>query len=848
MNPANAVPANDIDLSRAPLADVFHHLQCGGNGLTQDEANRRLQLYVRNSPRDLKQEGTITQFLSFLWNPVCWILEVCALGLITLSSGKNRPPDWPTFLGIIAIPCLNAAIGVFAERRAFGSLRDLMQSTRIMNFKAKVKRDGLWTEIDASQLVRGDIVALQLEDTVPADCRVTTHERGYDLYLEDGGRRRVGDRCLPGMRVRSGNCEAIIIYAGPDTFQLSSVYPPNGSATSLHGIVAQIVVFCLAILVVFVIAELLVLYAGFHYSYRRGIDAIFVLFIGSIPIALPTLLSVTMSVGVDELARHGVLVTRVAAVEELARVTVMCLEMSAVTQIEEKKVTRVTAYGPFSGDEVLSMSDYAKSTKTSTTSNSSWDEYYYGAAAGHSDIEIFNYQPLSYVDGPIQVTYRTRGSTTLKRVMKGMTGHVIERCTRNRTVALEDRLEADIEDCARRGISVCAMAYEELEGDDPDAGGNGFELIGILHFGKLLRPNAERAVSEMLAMGVQVKISTTYQLAIAKEVGRQLGLGDHMFPSKVFRDEANGTRYTTLDELILNSVGFAGVFPEHKLQFLQRLQHMGHLCAMTALSTVNVGITVGPPPPNVISRAPADLITAHPSLFTIVHAVRDSRQIFRRLRSAFIYVCATTIRTVLCFAVLAFVYKLDFPPFMILLVALATNVATLTLSVDRTAHGTEPGRWDLTEIFSYSAVYGVYLTLSTITFVVVALKTNFFERRFALSISSSQPQHDNQLRTLIYLQVSSISHALIFVVRSEHVFFRHLPSTTLFKAFCVAQICSSITAAYGNWGFAKIHAVSAGWIGLVWVWNIIWFAPLDFIKFGVDVVLRCRMRHLGLLE
>jgi len=289
------------------------------------------------------------------------------------------------------------------------------------------------------------------------------------------------------------------------------------------------------------------------------------------------------------------------------------------------------------------------------------------------------------VDGPIQVTYRTKGSTQLKRVAKSMSGHVVEMSARNRTTALEDRLEADIEDFARQGMPVLALAYEEVEGDDPEADGNEFELIGIVGFRLPLRENAQQAVAKVLAMGIQMKMVTGYQLAMTKETGRQAGLGDLMFPGRTFMDGEYQGR--PLDALILEANGFAGLRPVDKQQLLQRLQHMGHSCAMIrsevdVASAANVSIT--------INRLGGDFVTMQPCLPAVVDAIRSSRQIFWRLRGCFIYACAICIRTVLCFSLLAFIYKIDFPPFMMFLVALATDIAILTLSVDRAVPSTKP--------------------------------------------------------------------------------------------------------------------------------------------------------------
>jgi len=161
----------------------------------------------------------------------------------------------------------------------------------------------------------------------------------------------------------------------------------------------------------------------------------------------------------------------------------------------------------------------------------------------------------------------------------------------------------------------------------------------------------------------------------------------------------------------------------------------------------------------------------------------------------------------------------------------------MTLSVDRVLPSMTPDSWNLAEIFAYAVAYGLYLTLSTIVLVIIILETTFFQDKFGVSLENAPgtpvDPNDRQLHMVVYLQVAIISQALIFVTRSHSFFFMERPSAALFIAFCIAQLISSIIAAYGDWGFTKIHSVSGGWIGIVWIWNIIWFLPLDLIKFAM---------------
>jgi H+-transporting ATPase len=293
------------------------------------------------------------------------------------------------------------------------------------------------------------------------------------------------------------------------------------------------------------------------------------------------------------------------------------------------------------------------------------------------------------------------------------------------------------------------------------------------------------------------------QLAIAKENGRRLGLGDHMYPAKVLKDgPAPGGKHASLDEMIMDADGFAGVFPGHKYEIVKRLQGLGHLCAMTgdgandapALSRANVGIAVEGA--TDAARGAADIVLTEPGLSTIVHAIRQSRVIFQRMRNYSIYACAVTIRIVVSFTILSFVYKYDFPLFMILIIALLNDGTIMTLSVDRVLPSMTPDSWDLAEIFSFAVAYGLYLTLSTcvlvpsafskllihlffinissICLVVIIMETNFFQRTFHVQLNTAPliAANDPQLHMVIYLQVAIISQTLIFVTRS-HSFFMY---------------------------------------------------------------------------
>jgi H+-transporting ATPase len=531
--------------------------------------------------------------------------------------------------------------------------------------------------------------------------------------------------CNSGSTCKQGEAEGVVISTGAHTFfgrAASLVGADDDTTGHLQKILAQIGSFCLVTIGIFVLAEIFVLYAGFRYDYRRGLDNILVLLIGGIPIAMPTVLSVTLAVGAQQLAKHKAIVTRITAIEELAGVTILCSDKTGTLTTNKLTIDRNTIriYGPFSAEDVILLAAYASRTENQDAIDLAVVQAVGDPANARAGIKLLDFKPFNPVDKRTEITYREESSGKIKRVTKGMTGIVIDLCTRNKTEELENKLEADVEEFAQRGLRSLAVAYEELDGDDPEGEGNGFELIGLLAIFDPPRADTKQTIDDALALGVKVKMVTGDQIAIAKETGRRLGLGDNMFSAKILKDgPPPGGKHSTLDELILEADGFAGVFPEHKYEIVKRLQSLGHLCAMTgdgandapALSRANVGIAVEGA--TDAARGAADIVLTQPGLSTIVHAIRGSRIIFQRMRNYSIYACAVTIRIVVCFSVLAFTYKFDFPPFMVLVIALLNDGTIMTLSVDRVLPSMTPDNWDLAEIFSYAIAYGLYLTVST---------------------------------------------------------------------------------------------------------------------------------------
>lgn len=786
-----------------------------------------------------------------MWNPLSWVMEAAAIVAIALSNGEGRAPDWQDFVGIILLLIGNSCIGYYEERGAGKAVEALMAA---LAPQCKVKRDGKWEAMEAANLVPGDIIGIGIGDVVPADSRmVIANNVKIDQAALTGESLPVGkdegDEVFSGSTVKQGEAEAVVIGTGLNTFfgrAASLVAGANEGMGHLQQVLAKIGNFCICSIAIFLVAEIFVMYPGFKYRYRRGIDNLLVLLIGGIPIAMPTVLSVTLAIGAKQLAEHKAIVTRISAIEELAGVTILCSDKTGTLTLNELtiKTDAVKTYTEdVSIDDILLLSAYASRVENQDAIDKSVVDSLPDTKKAREGIEVLDFVPFNPVDKRTQVTYRRLDDNTVHRASKGMSQIIQELCTRDMNSEIEQQLHDDVDEFAARGLRALAVAEESVPSGEVDGEGTGFRLVGLLPIFDPPRHDTKETINRAIDLGVHVKMITGDQLAIAKETGRELGMGDTMYKASILNkpDELTGIA-ESVDELVLRADGFAGVYPEHKYEIVERLQNLGHMVAMTgdgvndapALAKANVGVAVSDA--SDAARAAADIVLTEAGLSTIIEAFIHSRIIFARMRNYSIYTCSVTIRIVTTFSILIFAFKFDFPPFLVLILAIINDGTMMTISTDRVSPSRHPNAWNLKEIFSYAIIYGCYLTLSTLIFFVVIVKTNFFEDMGLESFNGDINSH--KLHAVIYLQVSILSQALIFVTRAQSFFFTERPSVFLMCAFVVAQLVATIITVYGNWGFTNIKGAGWKWAGAAWIWDIVWFVPLDFIKLGMGGIIR----------
>ncbi|KAG5536720.1 hypothetical protein RHGRI_024224 [Rhododendron griersonianum] len=495
-------------------------------------------------------------------------------------------------------------------------------------------------------------------------------------------------------------------------------------------------------------------------------------------------------------------------------------------------------------------------------------------AKARAGIREVHFLPFNPTDKRTALTY-IDSEGKWHRVSKGAPEQILN-LAHNKT-DIERRVHAVIDKFAERGLRSLAVAYQEVPEGRKESAGGPWQFIGLMPLFDPPRHDSAETIRRALNLGVSVKMITGDQLAIGKETGRRLGMGTNMYPSSALLGQNKDESIVALpvDELIEKADGFAGVFPEHKYEIVKRLQARKHICGMTgdgvndapALKKADIGIAVADA--TDAARSASDIVLTEPGLSVIISAVLTSRAIFQRMKNytvcivdsftwclhflfsfpriTCIYAVSITIRIVLGFMLLALIWKFDFPPFMVLIIAILNDGTIMTISKDRVKPSPLPDSWKLAEIFATGVVLGSYLAVMTVIFFWAAYKTDFFPRVFGVS-TLEKTAHDDyrKLASAVYLQVSTISQALIFVTRSRSWSFVERPGFLLVVAFVIAQLIATLIAVYASWSFAAIEGIGWGWAGVIWLYNIIFYFPLDIIKFLIRYSLSGRAWDLVL--
>ncbi len=731
-------------------------------GLTSDEAGRRRAKYGYNEIK-AKKKNPYKLLLSKFYGPVQLLLWL----VVIISYATGRMDD---LYIIIALLVFNAFVGFLEEYRADKSVDSLKS---MLASHARVLRDGQWVSIPARLLVPGDTIRVRLGDIIPADVRAVvcntleTDESvlsGESFFVE----KSEGSTLYQGSVVKRGEATCVVTNTGYNTKYgvTEKLVQAAGPASHLEEAILKMVKYLVAgdavIVAVMLVYGLLVL----HISALTLLPFLLVVLIASVPVALSAAFTVAMALGTEKLAKKSVLVTKLEAIEDTATMRVLCADKTGTLTKNSITVRKVMPYG-CADKLVLEYAAEASRREDDDPIDTAVLDYskamriVYGRQLSFNPFDPSTKRTQAEIDG-VERYEVTKGATL--EVLKLVKSNSAERT----------RVNSDMESLAAEGLRVVAVAVRKK-------GGN-WKLAGLIALYDPPRQDAKQLIEELKSLGIDVKMLTGDSIAVAREIAREVGLGQNLL---MLKDE-RGNSY----ERIIHADGFAGIYPEDKYTIVKALQSRGFAVGMTgdgvndapALKEAEVGIAVANA--TDVAKSSADLVLTKNGLEVIVDAVKESRRIFERMVTYAMVKVAKVFQIVGLVAITFIVFGFEpVTPFLLILLIFTNDIANISISTDNAHYSARPDAWNIKSIMCSSGAMGVALMAEALVLIPLGLGV------LGLSLV--------QFQTMVFLMLDVTDQFTIFNIRERRAFWKSAPSLPLVAASLTSIAAGTAMAYFG---------------------------------------------------
>ena len=747
-------------------------------GLTQEEVSRRLGEYGPNEVPE-KKTSPILRLAGKFWGFTPWMLE------FTIALEWVLGKYLEAYV-IVILLVFNAVVSFIHEGKANSAVELLRQKLTV---KTRVKRDGEWRQIPARELVPGDVVRLRAGDLAPADVQVAEGRVDVDQSALTGEsftvERKTGESLYSGSVVKSGEVSGVVTATALRTYfgrvaELVQIAKPK---LHIEGMISKVVRWLLIIVVASI-------GMGTALAFLRGIPIAeiapltVILLVSAIPVALPTMFTISMALGSLELSKKGAIVTRLDAVEDAATMDVLCVDKTGTITMNRLTLADVLPVGEHSEADVVLFGALA-----SEEANQDPIDMAFISKAREMQLPLGDYTMVSF--SPFDPSTR-KTEATLKRhgdeihVSKGAVKTITELC-RNCSDEI-GAIERAIDELIAKGYRILAVA-KGVHKEDQD-------LIGVAALYDRPREDSPRLISELRKLGISVKMLTGDALPIAKEVAFHAGLCGKVNRITDLKEKiGDSDTIKVLEE----SDGFAEVYPEDKYLIVKGLQSGGHVVGMTgdgvndapSLKQAEVGIAVSNA--TDIAKKASSVVLSEEGFEGIFDMVVIGRMVYQRISSWTINKTIRTFKRVI-FIVLAFILTGRFvvSTFNMILLLFLSDYVTLSISTDRVRYSEKPDRWNTGGLVKLGVSYGSLIVAESLLILYLAL--GFFGLGSDLG----------KLQTFIFVWLTLSGYYTVLSIRERRHFWESRPSRWLSLALVLNTIIVYFISTIGLPGLAPI--------------------------------------------
>jgi len=760
-------------------------------GLTSAQATQRLASDGPNAVAD-EQPHPLRILLQKFWAPVPWMLE--ATILLQLLLGKI---DEAAIIAVLLV--FNIVLAFVQEGRANHALALLKQRLAV---QARVYRDGHWQHVAARDLVAGDVVHLRMGDLAPADIRLLQGEVLLDQSALTGESLPVEAVthaiAYAGAIVKRGEATGEVTATGSRTYfgKTAELVRSAKTVSHLQTTILTIVKYLIAL-------DLILVAALFGYALAAGMPLretlpfALILLVASVPVALPATFTLATALGALELARRGVLVTRLSAIEEAAAMDMLATDKTGTITMNQLAVAELSAIAPYRENELLRMAALACDESTQDPIDLAILE----AARTQGILENLptrlQFIPFDTSSKRSETQFEQDGER--RRSLKGAPAVINALCAQHPDITPEvERLSAE-------GYRVLAVATGTTEA---------LQLVGLVALQDPPRNDSLDLVQSLKALGVRVMMVTGDGLATARSIAAKVGIGSRACSP----DRLHSDRVTAIQECDV----FAGVYPDDKFHLVKQLQGCGHVSGMTgdgvndapALKQAEVGIAVSNA--SDVAKAAASMVLTNPGLTDVLAAVEVSRRIYQRMLTYTLNKIIKTLEIAIFLSVgvmLTGVFVVT--PILIVLLLFTNDFVTMSIATDRVAFSRQPERWRIPTLMLTAGILAVLILI--LSFSV------FFVGRDWLQLPLPQ------LQTLIFVMLVFTGQGNVYLVRERQHMWHSRPSRWLVVASLLDIIVVSVFATRGIL-MAPIHPALVLALLLV---VVLYLLLVDFVKIRI---------------